>query len=57
MQTAVLIAFLTFLNPSTPTTAEEGRIQDLRIGDWLYGPRISHDDLIGKVVLLEYWGS
>ena len=33
------------------------QIQDLNIGTYWYGARITNKDLIGKVVLVETWGS
>ena len=32
-------------------------IQDLNIGTYWYGAKITNRDLIGKVVLVETWGS
>lgn len=44
-----------------PAHAEEPAktswISDLQLGDHWYGAEISHDDLVGKVVLFEIWGS
>lgn len=36
---------------------KESRIEDLRLGEYWFGPEIDTDDLIGKVVLVEIWGS
>ena len=33
------------------------RIDDLRLGEYWYGAPLSQSDLIGKVVLVEIWGS
>lgn len=32
-------------------------IGDLRMGEYWHGAQVSLDDLEGKVVLMEYWGS
>ena len=32
-------------------------IQDLNIGTYWYGAKITNKDLLGKVVLVETWGS
>ena len=32
-------------------------IGDLNLGTYWYGAKITHKDLIGKVVLVETWGS
>ena len=33
------------------------QVKDLNIGKYWYGANINHRDLIGKVVLVEIWGS
>ena len=33
------------------------RIDDLNLGTYWFGAKIDHRDLIGKVVLVETWGS
>ena len=33
------------------------RIQDLNLGTYWYGAKITNKDLLGKVVLVETWGS
>jgi len=39
-------------------TAEPGcRVEGLNLGAYWYGAKISHEDLVGKVVLVELWGS
>ncbi|NJN14329.1 MAG: hypothetical protein HC813_01390 [Planctomycetes bacterium] len=39
-------------------TAEPGaRVEELRLGTHWQGPELAHEDLIGKVVLVELWGS
>lgn len=39
------------------TAAPDTRVEGLRLGEYWYGSQITHDDLIGKVVLVELWGS
>ncbi|MHC4470124.1 MAG: hypothetical protein ACYTDY_03520 [Planctomycetota bacterium] len=56
---AILLATaLALLASGDPVrSAEEIRIDDLRLGtDW-YGAKVTHEDLVGKVVLVELWGS
>ena len=33
------------------------RIEEYGLGTHWFGPELTHDDLIGKVVLIETWGS
>ena len=40
-----------------PAPLKESRVEDLRLGEYWFGPEIDKDDLRGKVVLLEIWGS
>lgn len=40
-----------------PQEAKESRIEELRLGEYWFGPDIQHADLVGKVVLVEIWGS
>jgi len=40
-----------------PVTSDNIRIDDLRLGEYWYGSPLSQSDLIGKVVLVEIWGS
>jgi len=40
-----------------PVEGDVVRIDDLRLGDYWYGAEISQEDLVGKVVLVEMWGS
>ena len=41
-----------------PALAEEKlSIDDLNLGEYWYGAQLTHEDLIGKVVLVEIWGS
>ena len=40
-----------------PVTGGEVRIDNLDLGEYWYGSQITHEDLIGKVVLVEIWGS
>lgn len=32
-------------------------VEDLNLGTYWYGSKITHGDLVGKVVLVEVWGS
>ena len=36
---------------------ENARVEGLQLGTYWYGARISPEDLAGKVVLVEIWGS
>ena len=40
-----------------PVEGDVVRIEDMRLGDYWYGAEISQEDLVGKVVLVELWGS
>ena len=40
-----------------PVKGDNIRIDDLRLGEYWYGAPLSQADLIGKVVLVEIWGS
>ena len=33
------------------------RIEGLDFGKHWFGPKVSHDDIAGKVVMVQYWGS
>ena len=51
----VLSAVCTLAQAEEP--AKESRIADLELGDHWFGAKVSHDDLVGRVVLFEIWGS
>jgi hypothetical protein len=54
----MLIAALPLLLTAGPARSEgESRIADLRLGTYWYGAKITNADLVGKVVLVELWGS
>ncbi len=40
-----------------PVEGDNVRIEDMRLGEYWYGAEISQEDLVGKVVLVEMWGS
>jgi hypothetical protein len=40
-----------------PVEGDVVRVEKLRLGEYWYGAQLTHDDLIGKVVLVELWGS
>ena len=40
-----------------PVDAGPIQIKDLNIGKYWYGAQIDHNDLKGKIVLVEIWGS
>lgn len=42
---------------STLALAEGEHIRDLNLGEYWYGAQIDMNDLKGKVVLVEIWGS
>lgn len=56
-----LVAALGFaahaLESGQGSAAPDTRVEGLRLGEYWYGNQITHDDLIGKVVLVEIWGS
>jgi hypothetical protein len=62
---AVAAATLTFSVVATtagtshadPVAPAESRIEQLNLGEYWFGPDIQHEDLVGKVVLVELWGS
>ena len=37
--------------------ADDATIDELNLGAYWYGPKITKKDLAGKVVLVELWGS
>ena len=39
------------------TAGENCKVNELNFGTYWAGPKIAHADLIGKVVLVEAWGS
>lgn len=58
-----LLALSLFAAPATP---EDGQgpvdsgpvvLDDLRLGTYWFGAKITNKDLLGKVVLVETWGS
>lgn len=64
MRTLAVIGIMAALT-AAPLLAEEGQgtadpnaaIEDLNLGTYWYGASIDKRDLIGKVVLVEIWGS
>ena len=40
-----------------PIEGDNVRIEKLRLGEYWYGAPLSQADLVGKVVLVELWGS
>jgi hypothetical protein len=60
----ILPALLTLV-AATGAAAESGqgpadpdaRTEGLQLGTYWYGAKITHEDLVGKVVLVEIWGS
>jgi len=40
-----------------PIEGGDVRIEKLRLGEYWYGAPLSQEDLVGKVVLVELWGS
>ena len=40
-----------------PVKSDNVRVDELRLGEYWYGAQLTHEDLIGKVVLVEIWGS
>jgi hypothetical protein len=35
----------------------DAKVEGLNLGTYWYGAKITHEDLVGKVVLVEIWGS
>ncbi len=42
---------------SVAEPANDARIEELHLGAYWYGAPLSQEDLVGKVVLVELWGS
>ncbi|MHC4925704.1 MAG: hypothetical protein ACYTG4_16800 [Planctomycetota bacterium] len=40
-----------------PDPDGECLVEDVNLGEFWYGQEVTHDDLVGKVVLVELWGS
>ena len=59
LATALLMSALSLMAPGV--SAEEPKapieIKDLVLGDYWFGKKITKEDLEGKVVLFEMWGS
>jgi hypothetical protein len=43
--------------PLAASAEESATLSELSLGEYWYGAEITHDDLVGKVVLVELWGS
>ncbi len=61
-----LHCLLVLLLLALPARSEQGQgpvdpgpivVDDLRLGTYWFGARITNKDLLGKVVLVEAWGS
>lgn len=52
-----LLAFLLLFSCSWGIAQEGDTLQNLRFGTHWYGPDVTQDDLAGKVVLFEMWGT
>ena len=50
-----LFALATFRADAAPP--DDITIDDLKLGTYWYGPKVSKKDLLGKVVLVEIYGS
>ena len=59
LATALLAGALCLLVPGAGAEESTPRIsiEDLSLGDYWFGAKISKEDLAGKVVLFEMWGS
>lgn len=56
----ILVVFgLYFWTPTIHNSSEpmEGTVDQIQMGEYWMGAQVAPKDLIGKVVLLEYWGS
>ncbi len=60
-QPAQHLVFLTALVLATGACVvpaqKTAQLAELQLGDHWFGAGVTHDDLRGKVVLVEYWGS
>jgi hypothetical protein len=62
---SIIGVFLAVTALAVPLHADEGQgtadpkadIEDLSLGEYWYGAQIDKRDLLGKVVLVEIWGS
>lgn len=56
--TAPLLAIVAMLSLMTTTKAanDDVSLKGVTLGTHVYGPKITADDLSGKVVVFEYWG-
>ncbi len=52
---ALCVAASAFL-PATALSQESVSIQDAKLGDYWFGPKLNAEDLKGRIVLLELWG-
>ena len=59
LATALLVVGLGLAAPQAAAEEEAPQIsiKDLTLGDYWFGAKISKEDLAGKVVLFEMWGS
>jgi hypothetical protein len=56
--TALVLAPGAAIAPAQNKPAQNAaQLAELRLGDHWYAAEATHDDLRGKVVLVEYWGS
>ncbi len=53
----IVLAAAVALIPGEVVASEKGRVEELNLGTYWYGPKVTKDDLVGKVVLVELWGS
>ncbi len=54
---ALLLTVPAYAEQGQGTAEADARVDDLNIGTHWYGAEIDKRDLIGKVVLVEIWGS
>ena len=52
-----LLTLPLFAGEGKGTADPDAHIKDLNLGDYWYGAEIDKKDLLGKVVLVEIWGS
>ena len=50
------VAALAALALAAPAVAADPSLKDFQLGEVLYGPPVTAEQLAGRVVLVEHWG-